>query len=179
MILYETSRIESLSAKLRIFFILFFACADSFSAQVFLFIQIGDNMQLVLIKNPDDSQKVSYKLARIVFAETGGASLATVEAMASMIYNIHTKYDKSFEDIANDKNIFDVLNENSPRYELLNTLADDRKFQMCLRVVKTMMRGNLRDSVFGATKYHHADVIPDWAMARGYITECEDIIYYL
>ena len=50
---------------------------------------------------------------------------------------------------------------------------------MCLRVVQTMMRGNLQDTVFGATKFHHANVIPQWAMARGYISECEDILFYL
>ena len=65
-------------------------------------------MQLVLITNPDDTQSVAYKLARIVFAETLGASLPVVEAMASLIYNIHLKHEKSFNDIAKDKNIFGV-----------------------------------------------------------------------
>ena len=136
-------------------------------------------MQLFLITNPDDTQIVSYKLARIIFAETGGVSLQSAEAMASMIYNIHIKYDKSFEDIANDKNIFEALHEESPRHQYMNIESNNRKLQMCLRVVKTMMRGNLHDSVFGATKFHHSNIIPQWAMARGYITECEDILYYL
>lgn len=136
-------------------------------------------MQLVLIKNPDDTQIVVYKLARIVFAETGAISLQIVEAMASLIYNIYTKYDKSFEDIANDKNIFDVLNSSSPRHKYLDVDSDNRKLQMCVRIVKTMMHGNLKDSVFGATKFHHTDVIPQWAIARGYIMECEDILFYL
>ena len=136
-------------------------------------------MQLNLITNDNDTQRVSYKLARIIFAETGGNSLSAVESMASMIYNIHIKYDKSFEIIARDKNIFEVLDEKSPRHEYLNVDANNRKLQMCLRVVKTMMHGNLRDCVFGATKFHHSDVIPMWAMSRGYIVECEDILYYL
>lgn len=136
-------------------------------------------MHLNLIKNNDDAQIVSYKLARIIFAETGGDSLQSVESMASMIYNIHIKYDKSFENISNDKNIFDALDEKSQRHEFLNVVANDRKLQMCLRVVKTMMRGNLPDTVFGATRFHHADIIPVWAMARGYIAECDGILYYL
>jgi len=149
-----------------------------FFARAFYF-ETGDNMQLFLIKNPDDTQIVSYKLARIVYAETMGISLQSVESMAAMIHNIHVKYEKSFEDIAMDKNIFDVLDENSSRHQYLNIDANDRKFQMCLRVVKTMMRGNLPDCVFGATKFHHSNIIPQWAMSRGYITECEDILYYL
>ena len=136
-------------------------------------------MQLVLIKNPDDTQIVPYKLARIVFAETRGTSLQLTEAMASMIYNIHIKYNKSFMDIANDKNIFDVLDEKSERHQYMQVDINNRNFLMCLRVIKTMMRGNLPDSVFGATKFHHADIIPQWAIARGYIAECEDILFYL
>ena len=136
-------------------------------------------MQLVLIKNLDDSQITAYKLARIVFAETNGNSLQSVEAMTSMIYNIHIKYEKSFEDIATDKNIFDALNKKSVRNKLLSVDVNNRKFQMCLRTVKTMLHGNLRDSVFGATRFHHTDVLPQWAIARGYIFECEDILYYL
>ena len=136
-------------------------------------------MQLTLFTNDDTSQIVSYKLARIIFAETNAASLSIVESMASMIYNIHKKYNKSFESILKDKDIFECLNPKSHRYDSLSVDADNKKFQMCLRVVKTMMHGNLSDSVFGATKFHHADIIPDWAISRGYIYECEDVLFYL
>jgi len=136
-------------------------------------------MQLTLIKNNDDTQIVSYKLARIIFAETGGTSLPLVEAMASMINNIHIKYNKSFESISKDDDLFECLNPKSLRHQNLDIEACDRKFQMCLRSVKTMMRGNLPDTVFGATKFHHSNVIPNWAMSRGYISECEDVLFYL
>ena len=136
-------------------------------------------MQLTLIKNNDDTQIVSYKLARIVFAETGVKSLPLVEAMVSMINNIHIKYGKSFDAISKDKDLFECLNPKSPRNQDLDIDANDRKFQLCLRTVKTMMRGNLPDSVFGATKFHRSNIIPGWAMSRGYISECEDILFYL
>ena len=105
--------------------------------------------------------------------------MPVVEAMCSMINNIHNKYDKSFESIAKDSDLFECLNQKSSRNQYLNIDASDRKFQMCLRTVKTMMRGNLPDTVFGATKFHHANVIPQWAMALGYVSECEDILFYL
>ena len=136
-------------------------------------------MQLNLITNMDDSKIVQYKLARIIYAETNAETLSVVEAMASMIYNIHIKYNKSFEDIAKDEDVFDSLNKKSNRHQYLSVPATDKKFQMCLRVVQTMMHGNLRDYVFGATKFHHANVIPDWAMSRGYIAEYADILFYL
>lgn len=136
-------------------------------------------MQLTLIKNQDDTKIVSYKLARIVYAETLAKSLRTVEAMASMIYNIHIKYNKSFDNIANDKNIFKSMSETSELNQYLNVSADDRKFQMCLRVINTMMHGNLPDCVFGATNFHHTNVMPDWATSRGYIAEFDDLLFYL
>lgn len=136
-------------------------------------------MQLNLFQNTDTDAIVSYKLSRIIFAETRAVSLQIVEAFASMIYNIHIKYQKSFESIAKDLDVFECLDIKSKNHKLLNVDAHDRKFQMCLRVVKTMMHGNLKDTVFGATKFHHANVIPQWAMARGYISECEDILFYL
>jgi hypothetical protein len=160
------------------FFYSFFNVPHNFLCGFFLY-QTDLTMQLNLITNNDNTKIVQYKIARIVYAETGGESLAVVEAMSSMIYNIHIKYDKSFEDIANDKNLFEVLNESSNRHQYLKINADDRKFQMCLRTVQTMMHGNLRDYVFGATKFHHANVIPDWATACGYIAEYADILFYL
>ena len=135
-------------------------------------------MQLNLIKNPDDNENVAYKLARIIFAETGWDSLQCVESLASLIYNIHVKYEKSFENIAHDKNIFEVLDEKSSRHEYLNIDANNRKLQMCLRVVKTMIRGNLPDCVFGATKFHRTELNPSWSIARGYILDMDGLLFY-
>ncbi len=136
-------------------------------------------MQLTLIHNPDDKQTVLYKLSRVVYAETGATSLQIVEAMASMIYNIHIKYGKSFDDISTDSDLFESLQSTSKRHEYLDIDASDNKFQMCLRVIQKMMNGNLPDSVFGATVFHHTDVMPKWAVSRGYIAECNDLLFYL
>lgn len=177
MILCKASRIEIVSARWCGFFYSF----DRIYRAVF-FIELkktGPTMQLTLIQNPDNTKSVLYKLARIIYAETLATSLRITEAMASMIYNIHIKYKKSFENIANDSNLFDSLNVQSKRNKYLNVNIDDRKFQMCLRVVQKMMNGNLSDSVVGATNFHHADVMPDWAINRGYIAEFDDLLFYL
>ena len=136
-------------------------------------------MQLKLIENPDNTKSVLYKLARIVYAETLATSLQITEAMSSMIYNIYIKYNKSFEDIANDAMLFESLNKESVRHQYLTVSMTDRRFQMCLRVVQKMMHGQLRDSVFGATNFHHTDVMPQWAVSRGYIAEFDDVLFYL
>jgi hypothetical protein len=137
-------------------------------------------MQLTLIKNNDESQIAIYKIARIVYAETGGASLAAAEALASMIGNLCRKSLRQLSDIAEDKKIFPCLSEkNSAAHKRLFVNADDAGFQMCLRAARKMAAGNLPDCVSGATRFHHADEIPDWATAVGYIAEVGGLLFYI
>lgn len=85
----------------------------------------------------------------------------------------------NIKNLSNDKNIFECLDEKSLRHKYLSVSANDKKFQMCLRVVNMMRHGNLPDYVMGATKFHHTDVMPDWATSRGYIEEYDDLLFYL
>lgn len=136
-------------------------------------------MQLTLINNPDTSLGLAYKIARVAYAQSGGRSLAGVEAIISMIKNISEKSGLDIEYIITDKNIFDALSENSPRHEMLGVCPNNRAFQMCLRVARRMLRGGLGDRCFGATRFHYTNQMPDWARARGYIADIDDILFYL
>ncbi len=136
-------------------------------------------MQLTLIKNPDESKSIPYKMARIIYAETQAKSLCAVEALASMIQNISGASGISFKQIISDKNLFDSLNKSSPNNKLLNVNPTDRRFQMCLRVVTRMLNGNLPDCCYGATRFHHEDTLPQWAMSRGYIADIDGLLFYL
>lgn len=156
----------------------FIVVADS-SAAFFITNQSRCEMQLKLISNPDARAAVAYQVARVVYAETGGASLPLVTAMVSMISNIATRFGRELIDIVSDAELFGALNPTSPRNELLNVDADDRRFRMCLRVVWRMMAGGWRDTVYGAVRFHHADVMPDWATSRGYIADIDGILFYL
>lgn len=134
-------------------------------------------MHLTLVKNTDESKMMLYKIARIIYAETNASSLYAVEALASMISNLCVTTELA--DIADDKTIFESLNKNSMRHKnlLVDTYRDD--FQMCLRVARKMMNGDLPDSCRGATKFHRIELLPDWAVARGYIAEIDDLLFYL
>lgn len=136
-------------------------------------------MQLTLIKNTDKSKSVSYKIARIVFAETGAKSLRVVEAMTSMIKNHAIKFNRDFTDIVSDANLFTALNVNSPNHNLINVAADDNRFQMCLRVAGRMLNNSLPDCCYGATCCHHDEYIPQWATSRGYIADIDGFLFYL
>jgi hypothetical protein len=135
-------------------------------------------MHLTLIKNPDDGRAAAYKLARVIYAETGARSLAAVEGLASMIRNLCIASKRELTDIAGDKNIFECLHDASPRHDALLIDANARPFGICLRVVMRMMRGDLPDSVDSATQFHHADAVPDWAVARGYVADVDGLLFY-
>ena len=136
-------------------------------------------MQLELIHNPDESQAEIYKIARVIYAETYMPTLPSVEALVSMIKNIVIKYNRNITEVVSDKNIFDSLKDDSPRHKHLSVDANNRAFQMCLRVVKRMMHGDFPDCCFGATRFHRADEMPDWAVARGYIADVDGLLFYM
>jgi hypothetical protein len=136
-------------------------------------------MHLKLIKNNDDAKITLYKLARIIYAETRASSLTAVESLASMISNRCLKMYKSLADISADAELFESLNKNSARHDMLLVSADSPGFQMCLRTVQKMINGNLPDSVFGATQFHRIEFLPDWAVSRGYIAECDGMLFYI
>ena len=136
-------------------------------------------MNLTLIKNPDESKSVLYKIARIVYAETHAVSLRSVESLTSMIANNARVYGREYSDIVSDNDLFEVLNPESKNHKLLSVNVSDEKFQMCLRVVTRMLHGALDDCCNGATRFHHADEIPQWATSRGYIADIDGILFYL
>ena len=175
MILYIVSRVGNLPTHLCGFFIVI---GPQFAG--FLITTEKESMQLEIIQNPDESQIATYRAARVIFAETYPTTLASVEAMASMIKNIMNKTGQSIIDIVSNKNLFDSLNENSPRHQYINMdIKDNRALQMCVRVVERMIRGGLGDTCFGATRFHHVDVMPDWATSRGYIADVDGLLFYL
>ena len=136
-------------------------------------------MQLTLIKNDDPLRAAQYKLARVVYAETGAVSLRDVEALASMIGNLHAATGRDWMDIASDGELFESLNPDSVRHHLLKTDAHATPFVLCLRVVGRMMRGNLPDCAYGAVRFHRTELLPDWAVNRGYILETDVLTFYL
>lgn len=135
-------------------------------------------MQLTLIKNDDEHKIAVYKIARIIYAETSASSLSAVEALACMIGNLCQKSLRQLSDIANDKNIFESLNENSSRHCELSVDGTSEKFQMCLRAAQKMSNGKLPDSVRGATRFHRVDLMPDWAVSIGSVAEIDGLSFY-
>lgn len=136
-------------------------------------------MHLTLIKNTNESKIILYKITRVVYAETLCSSLPAVEALVSMISNLCITSKRDLLNIVEDKDIFESLNKNSQRHKHMLVDCNQSDFRICLRVVQRMLNGNLPDMCSGATRFHHSDVLPDWATARGYVAEIDDLLFYL
>jgi len=135
-------------------------------------------MHFVLIKNPDASMKLAYSVARVIYAQTGATSLPLVEAVASTIANASEKNNRSISDIISDPDFFDVLVPGSQNHCRLYDEPTTRGFQMCVRIASRMLHGLLPDMVYGATRFHCASILPDWALSRGYIADIDNFLFY-
>jgi hypothetical protein len=171
-------KVENISASIAVF--LLFIYTREFHSRVFLFEKKGNRkMHLTLIKNPDESKIIIYKIARLVYAETLCSSLPVVEALVSMISNLCVTSKRELSDIIQDKTIFESLNNESLNHNRLMVDSNQNDFRICLRVVQRMLNGNLPDRCFGATRFHRNDVLPEWATSRGYIAEIDGLFFYL
>ena len=138
-------------------------------------------MQMTLVKNPDPSGNASlaYKIARVVFAQTGGVSLTLVCAFTSMIQNFSNASGVAVSDFIVDKSVFPALDKFDRNHSRLHVSANSRAFQMCVRTAHRMLMGMLPDTCYGATRFHYCDEIPAWATSRGYIADIDGILFYL
>lgn len=138
----------------------------------------GKIMQMEIIEAHDETTTLAYTVARIVYAETLAKSLRVVEALTSMIFNAANHDIKNIKRVISNSQMFESLKNESTRHEFLSVDALRRDFQMCLRVAKTMLRGNLPDTCCHATMFHRAEFLPSWAVARGYICDIDGILFY-
>lgn len=139
----------------------------------------GEIMSLSIIHNTDTSAGLAYKIARVVYAESGAQSLNGVEALTSMIKNMSDKTGVCIAHLISDEAVFNSLSKKSARHSRLYVSPNDNAFQMCLRVAKRMLSGGLPDCCYGATAFHHSEIIPQWARARGYIADIDEMLFYL
>ena len=139
----------------------------------------GYQMFLCVVNNPDTRAADKYEIARVIYAETSGASLRSVEALASMIYNAARMRGCRPVEIVRDADMFESRCAGTTRNALFSAPPDNAGMQMCLRVVQKMLNENLPDGCCGATRFHHDTDIPAWAISRGYIADIDGMLFYL
>ncbi len=135
-------------------------------------------MQLELIEAQSENMTLAYMVARVVYAETLAKSLRVVEALTSMIFNAAEHDIKNIRHVISDAHRFESLNSESTRHEFLSVDTSRCDFQMCLRVAQTMLHGNLPDMCRHATMFHRVEILPSWAVARGYVCDIDGLLFY-
>jgi hypothetical protein len=151
----------------------------AFLRGIFLFITGGRFiMEFKVIEIQNESMALAYAIARVVYAETLAKSLRVVEALTSMISNVVRCDNRNIKDVISDKTLFESLNSESNRHKFLSVDASRRDFQMCVRVAQTMQHGCLPDMCNHATRFHRDELLPEWALARGYVADIDGILFY-
>lgn len=135
-------------------------------------------MYLTVISNSDEKNRDKYEIARTIYAETGAISLRVVEAFAAMIANAASKRGTNPINIVRDADMFGARCVSSPRNVRWRVEATSPAFHMCLRITTKMLNGTLGDVCSGATRFHHDDEMPDWAIALGYVADVDGILFY-
>lgn len=138
----------------------------------------GMDMDFNVITAQSQTMALAHQIARVVYAETDARSLRVVEALTSMISNCATKNNHDICDVISDATIFESLNIDSVRHDKLSVDSNRREFQMCVRIAIKMLHGNLPDACYGATMFHRVELMPNWAIARGYIADIDGILFY-
>lgn len=123
-------------------------------------------------------------LAKTIYGEARGESVAGQEAIANVILNrvklnlIHPVWwGKSITEVCLKPKQFSCWNKNDPNYQILQgDLSDNPIYQICERIARRALSGVLKDNTNGATHYHTFYCHPLWAH---HIIPCAQIGHHL
>ena len=120
-------------------------------------------------------------LARTIYGEARGETVAGKEAVAAVILNRVRRAEKTGGTYwwgATIKKVclkpwqFSCWNKNDlNRSKVLGVEKTNRNFQTCLRIARRTIAGSLKDKTGGATHYHTKSVDPIWSRGRMYSAE--------
>lgn len=114
-------------------------------------------------------------LARTIYGEARGESIAGMEAVASVVLNRlafsrrrgRYWWGNSIGEICRKKQQFSCWNPDDPNSRLIRKVADtDLIFCICRRIAHRAVSGLLEDNTSGATHYHAKKVRPAWSVGK-------------
>jgi len=131
-------------------------------------------------QQPEDYDDVEI-LARTIYGEARGETIAGKEAVASVVLNRVKRSQKAggrywwgdcVKTVCLKPWQFSCWNRNDPnRVKVLSVAKDNRNYQTCLRIARKAIAGQLKDSTQGATHYHTISAAPIWSRGRMYGAE--------
>lgn len=139
------------------------------------------------LNNLSDVARTADILARTVWGEARGESLAGKEAVANVILNRfktsqrqgHFWWGDTIEEVCLKPYQFSCWNENDVNYRRVIAVdGDDPNFAICQRIARRAVNGLLEDNTFGADHYHAVGINPSWTESRTPVAEIGRHIFY-
>ena len=123
-------------------------------------------------------------LAKTIYGEARGESVAGMEAVANVILNRVKMnliqpmwWGKSITDVCLKPKQFSCWNPDDPNYKILQgDLSQNPIYQICERIAKRAIADCIKDNTNGATHYHSFNCHPLWAQ---HIIPCAQIGHHL
>ena len=126
-------------------------------------------------------------LARTLWGEARGESCIGMRAVACVVLNrLQVAQENegywwgdTIEEICTKPWQFSCWNRNDPnRKKLLSITDKDPLFRCALQIEKEAQSAILRDITFGATHYHHVDLIPHWTKGEAVLVRIGSHLFY-
>lgn len=146
-----------------------------------------ENPVIARLGNLSDTARTTDILARTIWGEARGETLAGKEAVANVILNRakkaqlsgHYWWGDTIEEVCLKPYQFSCWNENDVNYRRVIAVdASDPNFAICQRIARRAVNGLLEDNVFGADHYHAIGIHPAWAEGRVPVAEIGGHIFY-
>ena len=123
-------------------------------------------------------------LAKTIYGEARGESVAGQEAVANVILNRVKMnliqpmwWGKTIQEVCLKPFQFSCWNKNDPNFKILQgDLSQNPVYQICERIAKRALAGCLKDNTNGATHYHSFACHPLWAR---HLVPCAQIGHHL
>lgn len=114
-------------------------------------------------------------LARTIYGEARGESVAGQEAIASVVLN-RVAFSKrkgrywwgnTVAEVCRAPRQFSCWNRDDPNFQKINAVgAEDASFRICRRIAARALSGVWEDRTSGATHYHALGCRPAWARGK-------------
>ena len=133
------------------------------------------------------SSKEVEVLARTIYGEARGETMAGQEAVANVIMNrlAFSKkrgrywWGNSICDICQAPYQFSCWNKNDPNSSIIAKVDEtDLLFCICKRIAARAVAGILSDKTIGATHYHTRNVLPKWSKGKIPCAEIGGHLFY-
>lgn len=137
--------------------------------------------------SPEDRRHTIDILARTLYGEARGETLAGKEAIAAVVINRVARskarggywWGNAITEVCQKPWQFSCWNEGDPNHrKILAVQPGNRIFDSCLRIARRAEAGLLRDETKGATHYHACNINPPWARGKAASVEIGRHLFY-